>query len=155
MKNINKKTGIFLGVATVISLAFAVARVAGMIKVKSKKQDRFCEFEEDDMETDDDIQFWKEEYLKEEEKSEEEKQQEFRELSVTVLDALFKEVLFISETVKNVEEEVKKQSEYKGLLEELERGKEEIISLWEHLEALSNMREENIIEKDSIEKDRR
>ena len=149
MKNINKKTGIFLGVATVISLAFAVARVAGMIKVKNKKQDRFCEFEEDDMETDDDIQFWKEEYLKEEEK-----QQEFRELSITALEALFKEVLFISETVKNVEEEVKKQSEYKGLLEELERGKEEIISLWEHLEALSNMREENIIEKDSIEKDR-
>ena len=148
MKNINKKTGIFLGVATVISLASAVA---GMIKVRSKykKQDRFCEFEEDDMETDDDIQFWKEEYLKEEEK-----QQEFRELSITALEALFKEVLFISETVKNVEEEVKKQSEYKGLLEELERGKEEIISLWEHLEALSNMREENIIEKDSIEKDR-
>lgn len=148
MKNINKKTGIFLGVATVISLAFAVARVAGMIKVKSKKQDRFCEFEENDMETEDDIQFWEEEYLKEEEKSEEEKQHEFRELPVTVLDALFKEVLFISETVKNVEEEVKKQSEYKELLEELERGKDEIISLWEHLEALSNMREEHIIEKD-------
>ena len=149
MKNINRKTRIFLGVATAISLASAVA---GMIKVRSKykKQDRFCEFEEDDMETDDDIQFWKEEYLKEEEK-----QQEFRELSVTVLDALFKEVLFISEKVKDMEEEVKKQSEYKGLLEELERGKEEIISLWEHLEALSNMREENIIEKDSIEKDRR
>ena len=147
MKNINRKTRIFLGVATVISLASAVA---GMIKVRSKykKQDRLCEFEENDMETEDDIQFWEEEYLKEEEKSEEEKQQEFRELSVTVLDALFKEVLFISEKVKSVEEEVKKQSEYKGLLEELERGKEEIISLWEHLEALSNMREENIIEKD-------
>ena len=96
MKNINKKTGIFLGVATVISLAFAVARVAGMIKVKSKKQDRFCELEEDDIETEDDTCFEEEEYLK-----------------------------------------------------------EEIISLWEHLEALSNMREENIIEKDSIEKDRR
>jgi stress response protein NST1 len=147
MKNINKKTGIFLGVATVISLTLAVA---GMIKARSKykKQDRFYEFEENDMETDNDIQFWEEEYLKEEEKSEEEKQQEFRELSVTVLDALFKEVLFISETVKNVEEEVKKQSEYKELLEELERGKDEIISLWEHLEALSNMREEHIIEKD-------
>ena len=142
MKNINRKTRIFLGVATAISLASAVA---GMIKVRSKykKQDRFCEFEEDDMETDDDIRFWEEEYLKEEEK-----QQEFRELSVTVLDALFKEVLFISEKVKNVEEEVKKQSEYKELLEELERGKDEIISLWEHLEALSNMREEHIIEKD-------
>ena len=153
MKNINKKTGIFLGVATVISLTLVVA---GMIKARSKykKQDRFYEFEENDMETDNDIQFWEEEYLKEEEKSEEEKQQEFRELSVTVLDALFKEVLFISETVKNVEEEVKKQSEYKELLEELERGKYKIISLWEHLEALSNMREENIMEKNSIEKDR-
>ena len=154
MKNINRKTRIFLGVATVISLASAVA---GMIKVrrKYKKQDRFCEFEENAIETEDDIRFWEEEYLKEEEKSEEEKQQEFRELSVTVLDALFKEVLFISEKVKSVEEEVKKQSEYKELLEELESCKEEIISLWEHLEALSNMREENIIEKDSIEKDRR
>jgi len=153
MKNINKKTGIFLGVATVIPLTLAVV---GMIKARSKykKQDRFYEFEENDMETDNDIQFWEEEYLKEEEKSEEEKQQEFRELSVTVLDALFKEVLFISETVKNVEEEVKKQSEYKELLEELERGKYKIISLWEHLEALSNMREENIMEKNSIEKDR-
>lgn len=147
MKNINRKTRIFLGVATVMSLASAVT---GMIKVRSKykKQDRFCEFEENDMETKDDIQFWEEEYLKEEEKSEEENQQEFRELSVTVLDAIFKEVLFISETIKSVEEEVKKQSEYKELLEELERGKEEIISLWEHLEALSNMREEHIIEKD-------
>lgn len=142
MKNINRKTRVFLGVAAVISLTLAVA---GMIKARSKykKQDRFCKFEEDDMETDDDIQFWKEEYLKEEEK-----QQEFRELSITALEALFKEVLFISETVKNVEEEVKKQSEYKGLLEELERGKEEIISLWEHLEELFNMREEHIIEKD-------
>ena len=147
MKNINRKTRIFLGVATVISLASAVA---GMIKVRSKykKQDRFCEFEENDMETEDDSQFWEEEYPKEEEKSEEEKQQEFRELSITALEALFKEVLFISETVKNVEEEVKKQSEYKELLEELESCKEEIISLWEHLEALSNMREEHIIEKD-------
>jgi len=147
MKNINRKTRIFLGVATAISLASAVA---GMIKVRSKykKQDRFCVFEENAIETEDDIQFWEEEYLKEEEKSEEEKQQEFRELSVTVLDALFKEVLFISEKVKDMEEEVKKQSEYKELLEELERGKDEIISLWEHLEALSNMREEHIIEKD-------
>lgn len=147
MKNINRKTRIFLGVATAISLASAVA---GMIKVRSKykKQDRFYEFEENAIETEDDIRFWEEEYLKEEEKSEEEKQQEFRELSVTVLDALFKEVLFISEKVKNVEEEVKKQSEYKELLEELESCKDEIISLWEHLEALSNMREEHIIEKD-------
>ena len=147
MKNINRKTRIFLGVATAISLASAVA---GMIKVRSKykKQDRFYEFEENAIETEDDIRFWEEEYLKEEEKSEEEKQQEFRELSVTVLDALFKEVLFISEKVKDMEEEVKKQSEYKELLEELERGKDEIISLWEHLEALSNMREEHIIEKD-------
>ena len=47
-----------------------------------------------------------------------------------------------------MEEEVKKQSEYKELLEELERGKDEIISLWEHLEELFNMREEHIIEKD-------
>lgn len=71
MKNINRKTRVFLGVATVISLASAVA---GMIKVRSKykKQDRFCEFEENDMETEDDIQFWEEEYPKEEEKNEEE-----------------------------------------------------------------------------------
>ena len=76
MKNINRKTRIFLGVATAISLASAVA---GMIKVRSKykKQDRFCEFEGNAIETEDDIQFWEEEYLKEEEKSEEEKQQEF------------------------------------------------------------------------------
>ena len=147
MKNINRKTRIFLGVATAISLA---STVAGMLKVRSryKKQDRFCVVEENAIETEDDIRFWEEEYLKEEEKSEEEKQQEFRELSVTVLDALFKEVLFISEKVKNVEEEVKKQSEYKELLEELERGKDEIISLWEHLEELFNVREEHIIEKD-------
>jgi len=64
-------------------------------------------------------------------------------------------VLEYAKRLAALQEEVKKQSEYKGLLEELERGKEEIISLWEHLEALSNMREENIIEKDSIEKDRR
>ena len=94
MKNINKKTGILLGIAAAISLAFAVARVAGMIKVKSKKHDIFCELEEKDIETEDDTCFEEEEYLK-----------------------------------------------------------EEIISLWEHLEALSNMGEENIIEKDSIEKD--
>ena len=38
--------------------------------------------------------------------------------------------------------------EAKALVKELESCKEEIISLWEHLEAISNMREEHIIEKD-------
>lgn len=106
-----------------------------MIKVRSKykKQDRFYEFEID-KETEDDIQFWEEESQRGR-KGEEEKQQEFRELSVTVLDALFQRSPFISEKVKSVEEEVKKQSEYKELLEELERGKTKSShfgSIWKH-----------------------
>lgn len=146
MKNINRKTGMILGIATAISL---VSAVAGVMKVRNKykKHGRFCKFEEDDMETEEDIQFWEEEYLKEEQKSEEEKQQEFRELSVTVLDALFREVLFISERTEQIEQNIKRQNNYEELMEELEEGKEEIIALWEHLEALSNMKEEYSREK--------
>lgn len=95
------------------------------------------------MELEDDIDLFMDEYLKEEIKTEEEKQEEFREVSIKAFDVLLKEVLSISETLSQIEMEVKKQSEYKEPAEELERVKEEIISLWEHIEALSNNKEKD------------
>ena len=171
---INKKTGILIVVGSALSIG---TMMVVLLKRKTKKGSvlekddfdfDFDEIEEDscvndkfDTEKDKDdigkeeIDSLVDEYLEYESKTEEEKQEEFRDLSIKVMDLLLKEVISMSETLDLVKKDIDRIGEAKALVEELESCKEEIISLWEHLEALSNMREENIIEKDSIEKDRR
>ena len=164
---INKKTGILIGVGSALSIGMMMVV---LLKNKTKKGSvlekddfdfDFDEIEEDscvndkfDTEKDKDdigkeeIDSLVDEYLEYESKTEEEKQEEFRDLSVKVMDLLLKEVISMSETLDLVKKDIDRIGEAKALVEELESCKEEIISLWEHLEALSNMREENIIEKD-------
>ena len=132
---INKKTGILIGVGSALSIG---TMMVVLLKRKTKKG---SVLEKDDF----DFDF---EYLEYESKTEEEKQEEFRDLSVKVMDLLLKEVISMSETLDLVKKDIDRIGEAKALVEELESCKEEIISLWEHLEALSNMREEHIIEKD-------
>lgn len=164
---INKKTGILIGVGSALSIG---TMMVVLLKNKTKKGSvlekddfdfDFDEIEEDscvndkfDTEKDKDdigkeeIDSLVDEYLEYESKTEEEKQEEFRDLSIKVMDLLLKEVISMSETLDLVKKDIDRIGEAKALVEELESCKEEIISLWEHLEALSNMREENIIEKD-------
>lgn len=164
---INKKTGILIGAGSALSIG---TMMAVLLKKKTKKGSDlekddfdfdFDEIEEDscvndkfDTEKDKDdigkeeIDSLVDEYLEYESKTEEEKQEEFRDLSVKVMDLLLKEVISMSETLDLIKKDMDRIGEAKALVEELERGKDEIISLWEHLEALSNMREEHIIEKD-------
>lgn len=164
---INKKTGILIGVGSALSIG---TMMVVLLKRKTKKGSvlekddfdfDFDEIEEDscvndkfDTEKDKDdigkeeIDSLVDEYLEYESKTEEEKQEEFRDLSIKVMDLLLKEVISMSETLDLVKKDIDRIGEAKALVEELESCKEEIISLWEHLEALSNMREENIIEKD-------
>ena len=164
---INKKTGILIGVGSALSIGMMMVV---LLKNKTKKGSvlekddfdfDFDEIEEDscvnnkfDAEKDKDdigkeeIDSLVDEYLEYESKTEEEKQEEFRDLSVKVMDLLLKEVISMSETLDLVKKDIDRIGEAKALVEELENCKEEIISLWEHLEALSNMREEHIIEKD-------
>ncbi|HFD2004696.1 hypothetical protein [Fusobacterium necrophorum] len=164
---INKKTGILIGVGSALSIGMMMVV---LLKNKTKKGSvlekddfdfDFDEIEEDscvnnkfDAEKDKDdigkeeIDSLVDEYLEYESKTEEEKQEEFRDLSVKVMDLLLKEVISMSETLDLVKRDMDRIGEVKALVEELENCKEEIISLWEHLEELSNMREENIIEKD-------
>ena len=164
---INKKTGILIGVGSALSVGMMMVV---LLKNKTKKGSvlekddfdfDFDEIEEDscvnnkfDAEKDKDdigkeeIDSLVDEYLEYESKTEEEKQEEFRDLSVKVMDLLLKEVISMSETLDLVKRDMDRIGEVKALVEELENCKEEIISLWEHLEELSNMREENIIEKD-------
>ena len=164
---INKKTGILIGVGSALSIGMMMVV---LLKNKTKKGSvlekddfdfDFDEIEEDscvnnkfDAEKDKDdigkeeIDSLVDEYLEYESKTEEEKQEEFRDLSVKVMDLLLKEVISMSETLDLVKKDIDRIGEAKALVEELESCKDEIISLWEHLEALSNMREENIIEKD-------
>ncbi|HEK9302377.1 TPA: conjugal transfer protein, partial [Streptococcus equi subsp. equi] len=80
--------------------------------------------------------------LVDESKTENEKQEEFRDLSVKVMDLLLKEVISMSETLNLVKRDIDRIGEVKALVEELENCKEEIISLWEHMEKLSDLREE-------------
>ena len=170
---INKKTGILIGVGSALSIG---TMMVVLLKRKTKKESvlekddfdfDFDEIEEDscvndkfDTEKDKDdigkeeIDSLVDEYLEYESKTEEEKQEDFRDLSVKVMDLLLKEVISMSEILDLVKKDIDRIGEAKALVEELESCKEEIISLWEHLEALSNMREENIMEKNSIEKDR-
>ena len=164
MKNINRKTGILLGAGVVLS---GIIFLGTMLRRKSRKTPELIEddfdvykmkekslddFKEEEVKKDfpysGELEFLEDEYLQEELKSEEEKQEEFRELSVKVMDLLLREVISLGEIVKKMEEGVRKQNGFKEFMEELEQSKDEIISLWEHLEALSNMREEHIIEKD-------
>ena len=164
---INKKTGILIGVGSALSIG---TMMVVLLKRKTKKGSvlekddfdfDFDEIEEDscvndkfDTEKDKDdigkeeIDSLVDEYLEYESKTEEEKQEDFRDLSVKVMDLLLKEVISMSETLDLVKKDIDRIGEAKALVEELESCKEEIISLWEHLEALSNMREEHIIEKD-------
>ena len=164
---INKKTGILIGVGSALSIGMMMVV---LLKNKTKKGSvlekddfdfDFDEIEEDscvnnkfDAEKDKDdigkeeIDSLVDEYLEYESKTEEEKQEEFRDLSVKVMDLLLKEVISMSETLDLVKKDIDRIGEAKALVEELESCKEEIISLWEHLEALSNVREEHIIEKD-------
>lgn len=164
---INKKTGILIGVGSALSIGMMMVV---LLKNKTKKGSvlekddfdfDFDEIEEDscvndkfDTEKDKDdigkeeIDSLVDEYLEYESKTEEEKQEEFRDLSIKVMDLLLKEVISMSETLDLVKKDIDRIGEAKALVEELESCKEEIISLWEHLEALSNMREEHIIEKD-------
>ena len=164
---INKKTGILIGVGSALSIG---TMMVVLLKRKTKKGSvlekddfdfDFDEIEEDscvndkfDTEKDKDdigkeeIDSLLDEYLEYESKTEEEKQEEFRDLSIKVMDLLLKEVISMSETLDLVKKDIDRIGEAKALVEELESCKEEIISLWEHLEALSNMREEHIIEKD-------
>lgn len=164
---INKKTGILIGVGSALSIG---TMMVVLLKRKTKKGSvlekddfdfDFDEIEEDscvndkfDTEKDKDdigkeeIDSLVDEYLEYESKTEEEKQEEFRDLSIKVMDLLLKEVISMSETLDLVKKDIDRIGEAKALVEELESCKEEIISLWEHLEALSNMREEHIKEKD-------
>ena len=164
---INKKTGILIGVGSALSIG---TMMVVLLKRKTKKGSvlekddfdfDFDEIEEDscvndkfDTEKDKDdigkeeIDSLVDEYLEYESKTEEEKQEEFRDLSIKVMDLLLKEVISMSETLDLVKKDIDRIGEAKALVEELESCKDEIISLWEHLEALSNMREEHIIEKD-------
>lgn len=164
MKKLNKKLGIILGTGAILSVGILIKRIAGrktqniseladknfdLAKTKDKenvlpKEDfGIKDKEENFLELEDDIDLFMDEYLKEEIKTEEEKQEEFREVSIKAFDVLLKEVLSISETLSQIEMEVKKQGEYKEPAEELEKAKEEIISLWEHIEALSNNKEKD------------
>ena len=164
---INKKTGILIGVGSALSIGtmrvvlFKRKTKKGSVLEKDDFDFDFVEIEEDscvndkfDTEKDKDdigkeeIDSLVDEYLEYESKTEEEKQEDFRDLSVKVMDLLLKEVISMSETLDLVKKDIDRIGEAKALVEELESCKDEIISLWEHLEALSNMREEHIIEKD-------
>ena len=164
MKKSNKKIGIILETGAILSVGILIRRIAGrktqniseladrdfdLAKTKGKesalpKEDFGTKDKEENfLELEDDLDLFMDEYLKEEIKTEEEKQEEFREVSIKALDVLLKEVLSISETLSQIEMEVKKQGKYKEPAEELEKVKEEIISLWEHIEALSNNKEKD------------
>ena len=158
---INKKTGILKGEGSALSIGMMMVV---LLKNKTKKGSvlekddfdfDFDEIEEDscvnnkfDAEKDKDdigkeeIDSLVDEYLEYESKTEEEKQEEFRDLSVKVMDLLLKEVISMSETLDLVKRDMDRIGEVKALVEELENCKEEIISLWEHMEKLSDLREE-------------
>ena len=160
MRKLNKKIGILIGTGTVLSgIVMAVLLKKRRKKLSDIEDDDF-DFELDEMEDDsyvkdkfdtehlkDDIEKEEidslvDEYLEYESKTEEEKQDEFRSLSVNVMDLLLKEVISMSENLKAVKKDIDRIGEAKALVQELENCKEEIIALWEHIEALSNIKEE-------------
>ncbi len=148
MKKMNKKIRILIGTGLILSMG---TMMKVLIKNRAKK---LSDFEEDDFYFDFDTENAKDnvkkeeifsledEYLEYELKTEEEKQEEFRGLSVEVMDFVLKEVILMSENVNAVKKDIDRISEAKALVKELENCKEEIIALWEHIEALSKIKEE-------------
>lgn len=148
MKKMNKKIGILIGTGLILSMG---TMMKVLIKNREKK---LSDFEEDDFYFDFDTENAKDnvkkeeifsledEYLEYELKTEEEKQEEFRGLSVEVMDLVLKEVILMSENMNAVKKDIDRISEAKALVKELKNCKEEIIALWEHIEALSNIKEE-------------
>ena len=57
------------------------------------------------------------------------------------MNLVLKEVILMSENVNAVKKDIDRIGEAKALVKELENCKEEIIALWEHIEALSNIKE--------------
>lgn len=158
MNKINKKTRILIGAGSALSIGTIITV---LLKKKTKKlsdleEDDFDfdfdeleeSFDKDEFDTENDderkeeIYSLEDEYLEYESKTEEEKQKEFRVLVVDVLSAMYKEILSMNETLDTVKKDIDRIGEVKALVEELENCKEEIISLWEHMEKLSEMREE-------------
>lgn len=156
----NKKTEILIGVGSVLSIG---TMIAVLLKKKTKKLSDFKEddfdfdfgeieeepFDKDEFDTEnekdnerEELYSLEDEYLEYEAKPEEEKQKEFRVLVVDVLSAMYKEILSMNETLDKVKKDIDRIGEAKALVEELESCKEKIISLWEHMEKLSNLREE-------------
>ncbi|CYX27151.1 TPA: conjugal transfer protein [Streptococcus suis] len=167
MNRINKKIGILIGTGTALSIGTIMAV---LLKKKTKKvsdfkeddfdfdfdeiEENYCvnnkvdtENDKDDMEKEE-IYSLVDEFLEYESKTENEKQEEFRCLSLKVMDLLIKEVISMSEILDLVKKDIDRIGEVKALVEELENCKEEIISLWEHMEKLSEMREKITDTKD-------
>ncbi|HHV3270274.1 TPA: conjugal transfer protein [Streptococcus agalactiae] len=165
INKMNKKTGILIGAGLALSIG---AMTALRLKKKMKK---VSDFEADDFDFDfdeieeesfvkdkldtenekdderEELYSLEDEYLEYEAKPEEEKQKEFRVLVVDVLSAMYKEILSMKETLDTVKKDIYRIGEVKVMVEELENCKEEIISLWEHMEKLSEMREDIIGKK--------
>ena len=156
MNKINKKTRILIGAGSALSIGTSIT------VLWKKKTKKLSDLEEDDFDFDfdeieedscvndkfatendkDDTVKGEIDFLVDESKTENEKQEEFRDLSVKVMDLLLKEVISMSETLNLVKRDIDRIGEVKALVEELENCKEEIISLWEHMEKLSDLREE-------------
>lgn len=161
MKKMNKKIGILIGTGLILSMG---TMMKVLIENRAKKlsdfeeDDFYFDFDETEKEscimdefdtenTKDNVKkeergSLEDEYLEYELKTEEEKQEEFRDLSVEVMNLVLKEVILMSENVNAVKKDIDRIGEAKALVKELENCKEEIIALWEHIEALSNIKEE-------------
>ena len=128
MNKINKKIGILIGVGTAITIGTIMSV---LIKKKIKN---LSKFEEDEFGLDfGDIG---DEFLDYESKTEE----EFRDLLVKGMNSFLKEIISMSKTLNSVKNDIETIGDTKALIEELRSCEEEIISLWEHIEKLADMR---------------
>ncbi|HGZ4994783.1 TPA: conjugal transfer protein [Enterococcus faecalis] len=152
----NKKTGMLIGAGLALSIGTMTAlRLKKKMKKVSELEEDDFDFDFDEIEEDscvndkfatendkDDTGKREIDFLVDESKTENENQEEFRDLLLKVMDILLKEVISMSETLDLVKRDIDRIGEVKSLVEELENCKEEIISLWEHMEKLSDLREE-------------
>lgn len=155
MNKINKKIGILIGVGTAITIGTIMSV---LIKKKIKN---LSKFEEDEFGLDfgdiEDESFVKNEFdtenaknnvRKEERDSLEDKfldyesktEEEFRDLLVKGMNSFLKEIISMSKTLNSVKNDIETIGDTKALVEELGSCEEEIISLWEHIEKLADMR---------------
>ena len=140
MKGMNKKIGILLGMGVFISILFKISLIRKRAKNSVVEEDEEEEVSYKDNKNKDFDSITEAEFKVIDSLIKcEEKQYECLGIVIDILGSFFKELNLIDESIEKIEGKVK--STDIELREEIEKNREEIICLWEHMDTVNDIYE--------------